>query len=350
MTISKWLPERPNEIEAEPAAVPQPLNVLIWHVHGSWMTSFVHGHHNYLVPCDAEGSEWARGRRARRWPAAAREIAPADLAKEQVDVVVLQRPEELDLARRWLGRAPGTDLPAVYVEHNAPRAHAALTRHALADRSDILLVHVTHFNRLMWDNGRCPVTVITHGVLDPGHRYTGELERAATIINEPVRRGRITGTDLLVPLSQAAPIDVFGIDTDDLHVALGLPPERVHGAGDHGQSRLHAELARRRVFVHTARWTSLGLSVIEAMFLGMPVVALGTTEAPSSIPADAGIVSNDPAVLDEAVRMFLQEKCFAEVVGNAGRHWAKDTFGIDRFTEAWDRLLSEVAAAHPVRT
>lgn len=318
------------------------LNVLVWHVHGSWMTSFVHGGQQYLIPTDTERGAWALGRCGRDWPESAREVAPADLLDEQIDVVVLQRPEELDLVRQWLHAEPGADLPAVYVEHNTPRGHACRTRHPLADRDDIALVHVTDFNRLMWDNGRAPATVIPHGVIDPGHLYTGELDRAATIINEPVRRGRVTGTDLLAPLSQAAPFDVYGIDTLDLHRALGLRAERVRGAGDHDQRRLHRELARRRVFVHTPRWTSLGLSVIEAMYLGMPIVALGTTEASASIPAEAGVVSNDLDVLDEAIRMFVRERCFAELAGKAARQWAQANFAIDRFTGHWDRFLREV--------
>lgn len=325
-------------------SAPRSLNVLVWHVHGSWMTSFVQGGQQYLIPTDPDRGQWALGRCGRDWPDSAREIAPTDLTREQIDVVVLQRPEELDLVRQWLHAEPGVDLPAIYLEHNTPRGHACLTRHPLADRDDIPLVHVTDFNRLMWDNGRAPATVIPHGVIDPGHRYTGKLERAATIINEPARRGRITGTDLLAPLSQAAPIDVYGIDTDDLHESLDAPVDRVCGAGDHDQEQLHSELARRRVFVHIPRWTSLGLSVIEAMYLGMPIVALGTTEASASIPADAGVVSNDPEVLDEAIRMFVRERCFADLAGKAARHWAQANFGIDRFTAQWDRLLHEVAA------
>ena len=30
------------------------VNILVWHVHGSWMTAFIHGRHRYLVPVDAE--------------------------------------------------------------------------------------------------------------------------------------------------------------------------------------------------------------------------------------------------------------------------------------------------------
>ena len=46
------------------------------------------------------------------------------------------------------------------------------------------VVHVTHFNALMWDSGHAEVRVIEHGIVDPGERYTGELPRAAAVINE----------------------------------------------------------------------------------------------------------------------------------------------------------------------
>src|SRR4051812_10711096 len=101
------------------------------------------------------------------------------------------------LTAMWTGRRPGIDLPAVYVEHNTPRGPAATSRHPLADRPDIPIVHVTNFNQLMWDRGRAPTTVIPHGIVDPGERYAGELARVAVVINEPVRRWRNTGTDLL---------------------------------------------------------------------------------------------------------------------------------------------------------
>ncbi|WP_198036852.1 glycosyltransferase [Nocardia sp. BMG51109] len=316
------------------------LNVLVWHVHGSWTTSFVQGEHTYLVPTDPALGSWALGRCGRSWPDRAIEIAPADLVDTRVDAVVLQRPRELDLVREWLGREPGSEIPAVYVEHNTPREHAARTRHPLADRTDIPLVHVTDFNNLMWDNGCCPTVVIPHGVLDPGYRYSGELPRAATSINEPLRRWRVTGTDLLSPLSDAAPIDVYGIATENLHHPLHSTPDRIQGCGDLNQAALHRELARHRMFVHTPRWTSLGLSLIEAMYLGMPVVAVGTAEAALSVPAEAGIVSTDLGILAEAMRQLLAEPAFAELTGKYARQWARATFGIDAFVRRWDELLT----------
>lgn len=40
-----------------------------------------------------------------------------------------------------------------------PRTVLVWHVHGSAGRTDIPIVHVTDFNRLMWDNGRAPVTV-----------------------------------------------------------------------------------------------------------------------------------------------------------------------------------------------
>ena len=67
---------------------------------------------------------------------------------------------------------------------------------------------------------------------------------------------------------------------------------------------MHAELAARRVYVHPYRWTSLGLSLLEAMHLGMPVVALAATEAVEAVPREAGVLSTNPDELGAAVGRF----------------------------------------------
>ncbi|PYE17454.1 glycosyl transferase family 1 [Williamsia limnetica] len=322
--------------------LPPALRVLVWHVHGSWSTSFVQGRHTYLIPVTPDLDEWGRGRMGRPWPASAIEVQADQLATADIDVVVLQRPHEIELTERWTGRRPGRDLPAIYVEHNTPHEHAARTEHVLAGRSDIPLVHVTHFNRLMWDNGRCPTTVVPHGVVDPGPQYTGELSRAATMINEPIRRWRITGTDLLPVLSNAAPIDVFGIGCSDLDDPRLQTGGEVVGIGDLDLHTLHAEVARRRVFVHTARWTSLGLSLIEAMHLGMPVVAVASTEAPRAVPSAAGIVSADPEVLGQAIARFAHDLTDAQLAGKAAREWALREYGLGAFVSRWEDLLHDV--------
>lgn len=310
--------------------------VLVWHVHGSWTQAFVAGRHRYLIPMAGDHGDEGIGLAGRSWPHA-REIALEDLGREDIDLVVLQRPHEAALVARWAGRRAGPELPAVYVEHNAPRPSAAQSRHVVADRTDIPLVHVTDFNALMWDNGRAPTRVIDHGIADPGPLYTGEARRAATMINEPLRRRRVVGADLVDALSAYARIDVWGMGTE----ALSVPGGGVTGHGDLAPPALWEQIARRRVYLHTARWTSLGLSLIEAMSLGMPVVAVGTTMAPLVIPCEAGVVSANLATLGAGLRDFLNDQAAAAAAGKAAREFATARFGLDRFLAEWDQLIGE---------
>jgi hypothetical protein len=319
------------------------MKVLLWHVHGSWTTAFVEGDHDYLIPVTPDRSPDGLGRaRTWNWPASAREVPADRLRDEHVDVVVLQRMRELELVREWLGREPGRDLPAVFLEHNAPDGGVPDTRHPLADRDDIPIAHVTFFNQLFYDNGRAPTTVIEHGIVDPGERWTGELARAAVVVNEPVRRGRTTGGDLLPGLAAVSPVDVFGMGLTGLHEKYGLDPERVALHDDPPQAAMHAELARRRVYVHPVRWTSLGLSLLEAMHLGMPVVGLATTEAVEAVPPGAGVLSTNPDRLWTAVREFLHDQDAARLAGKAARAAALERYGLARFLRDWDALLEEV--------
>ena len=323
------------------------MRILLWHVHGSWTTSFVQGPHEYLLPVLPDRGPDGRGRaRTWDWPESTRELEPAGVRDADVDLVVLQRPREIDLLRQWTGREPGRDLPAVYVEHNTPGGSVPYTRHVLADRSDIPVVHVTHFNRLFWDCGRAPTFVVEHGIGDPGYRYSGELARAAVVVNDPVRRGRAVGADLVPGLAELVPVDVFGMGADALAADLDLPADRLSAYEDVPQDRMHAELARRRVYVHTARWTSLGLSLLEAMQLGMPVVALATTEASRAVTPDAGTVTSSVEELYAAAEHLVRHPDEARQRGLTARQQACRRYGLARFLADWDTVLDAVV---PVR-
>ena len=313
----------------------------MWHVHGSYTTSLVQGQHEYLLPLLPSRGLDGRGRALTwDWPPNAIEITPADARDAEVDAVLLQRPEELNgLCEQWLGgRRPGRDVPAIYLEHNAPQGRIAEMRHPAADRPDLTVVHVTHFNELFWGAGSTPTRVIEHGIVDPGYRYTGVLPRAVTALNEPVRRGRVTGTDLLERLSDAVEIDLYGIGTAELG-----------GVEDPPQAVLHDELPLRRVYLHPIRWTSLGMTLIEAMQLGMPVVGLATTEAPEAVPPEAGFLSTDVDRIAAALRRMVMDPDEARERGRVARRVALERFGLERFLADWDRALEEAVAEAPRR-
>jgi glycosyltransferase involved in cell wall biosynthesis len=318
------------------------MNILLWHVHGAWTTAFVRGKHRYVVPVTPDRGPYGLGRaRTYAWPDTVEEVAPEDLPDTEVDVVILQRPEELDLVERWLGRRVGVDVPAVYVEHNTPKGDVPDTRHPMADRDDLMVAHVTHYNALFWDAGGTRTAVIEHGIVEPTSRYTGELDRIGVAINEPIRRWRVTGTDLLPRFAAVAPVDVFGMRTTGLGERLGLPPGRLGVYDDPPQGQMHTEMARRRAYLHPHRWTSLGLSLLEAMTMGMPVLVLATTEAIAAVPPEAGVLSTNLDTLVDAAQWLIDEPEAAARLGAAARRVALARYGLDRFLADWDRLLEE---------
>ncbi|MFD7025195.1 glycosyltransferase family 4 protein [Promicromonospora sukumoe] len=331
------------------------MRILLWHVHGSWTTAFVQGEHEYVVPVLPGRPADGRGRaRTWSWPRTVHELGPERIRRAfdagDVDVVVLQRPHEAALLHEWTGRRAGRDVPAVYLEHDAPGGPAAATRHPLADTAAgasgrVPVVHVTAFNALMWDTGPARTAVIEHGVPDPGHRYTGERERVAAVVNEPVRRWRAAGTDVLLRVARDVPAEVYGMGTHLLAEHLEpLGPTALASAGrleDLPQPELHDRLAGARAYLHPYRWTSLGLALLEAMALGLPVLALPVTAAYAAVPPGAGVLSADPDELVTVARRWLADPAEAATYGTAAREHVLTHYPLDRFLDRWTVLLTQ---------
>jgi hypothetical protein len=318
------------------------VRILLWDVHGGYCDALLAGRHEYLFLPPRDGDGGLTRYTAVERPPGAREVAPGELRDDPPDVVLLQRTEEFRLCRAALGLRPGIDLPAIFLEHNTPRADVPDTRHPFADVPGVLIVHVTHFNQLMWDCGSAPTVVVEHGIPDPGPRYTGDLARLAFVVNEPVRRWRVTGTDLL-PAFAPHPIDAFGIDADRLPAALGRRCPGLRFAGNVSVEELSQALCRRRVYLHLNRWTSLGLSLIQAMMLGMPVVVLNTTEAPRAVPPTAGALSADIGELQAAATRLLADPEEAARRGRIARTSALARYGLPRFLADWDAVFARAA-------
>jgi len=323
------------------------VRVLLWHVHGSWTTSFVAGGHEYLVPVTPDRGPDGRGRaQTWTWPDSVVEVPLDEVGRCAPDVVVLQRPHEAALLAER-GLRAGTDVPAVYVEHNAPPGHAVSTTHPVVEQPELAgipVVHVTRFNAMAWDCGPARTRVVDHGIPDPGHLYTGEDPALAVVVNEPVRRWRVAGTDLLLGLSEHVPVRVYGMGTDQLAAAAeraGRAPLDLQ-VDDLPQDRMHRAMAHQRAYFHPYRWTSLGLSLLEAMTAGMPVLALSTTEAPAAVPPEAGVVSNDLELLRRTALRWLADPVEARDRGLAARQHALDHYGLTRFLDDWDLVLKEV--------
>ncbi|HEU5110682.1 MAG TPA: glycosyltransferase family 1 protein, partial [Micromonosporaceae bacterium] len=79
--------------------------------------------------------------------------------------------------------------------------------------------------------------------------------------------------------------------------------------------------------------------------MGMPVLALATTEAVAAVPPEAGVLSADIDTLVGAVQWLIAEPDQAIRLGAAARRAALARYGVDRFLADWDRILEEETCA-----
>lgn len=221
-------------------------------------------------------------------------------------------------------------LPKVYLEHDPPRVHPTDTKH-LIDDPNMILVHVTHFNKLMWNNNRTPTRVIEHGVTMPEVEYTGELDKGIVVINNLPARGRLLGFDVFKEVKQQVPVDLVGMGTGEWGIGEVLHPQ------------LPAFETQYRFFFNPIRYTSLGLAICEAMMMGIPVVGLATTELSAVIDNGySGFIHTDVNYLIDKMQMLLDDKLLAKEIGANGREVAMKRFNIERFTRDWEELFAEV--------
>jgi glycosyltransferase involved in cell wall biosynthesis len=312
----------------------QRLKILIWHIHGSYLNTLARIDHDWYLPVKPGRPEGYGGRGPTfDLPEYVREV-PADLVRDlDLDLIIYQTPKNYFEDQFEILSAEQQRLPKIYLEHNTPKPNAVDTRHPVDD-PNVLLVHVTHYNRLMWDNGRTPTTVIEHSVaIDPSIRYSGHLQRGITVVNGMQKRPRIAGYDLFLQAQQMLPLDAVGMET-----------EAIGGLGDVPYRELHHLVAGYRFLFSPIRYTSLPLAVIEAMTIGMPVVALATTELPTLIESGkTGYVSCDIDQLVNYMRYLLVDREEAYRLGENARTVALTRFGLDRFIKDWNHAF-ELAA------
>lgn len=310
------------------------LRILTWPVHGSYFNTLSRLDHDWILPVKAGAPEGYGGRGEADYPPTIRDVAAEAVRDTALNLILFQSARNLEVDAPEILSADQRRLPRLYLEHNTPFPDPVASRHPFADPGG-LLVHVTRYNRLMWDTGATPTHVIEHSVaVDPAATYRGTRPEGITVINSMPKRGRKVGLDLFLEARRHVPIGL-----------LGFGNEGLDGLGDISYPRLHRRVAEYRFLFSPCRYTSLPLAVVEAMTIGMPIVALATTELPDVIRNGVhGYVSNDLDVLIAGMRRLIADPDHARELGANARELARERFGLERFARAWDAAFAQAIA------
>jgi hypothetical protein len=304
------------------------LKILTWHTHGSYLYYLTQAPHDFYVLSKPDRPPGYGGRCGHMpWGDNVIDMPVGQVKDHQFDCILFQDDDQyLKDQHLYLSEAQRR-LPKIYLEHDTPREHPTDMPHPVGDPA-ILLVHVTPFNELMWNNGRTPTRVVEHGVMVPQDvRYNGSLVRGLVVVNHLARRGRRLGGDVYLAASENVPLDLVGMGADEMP----------GGIGEVQHAKLPAFAANYRFFFNPIRYTSLGLAVIEAMMIGMPIVALATTEMATVIENGvSGYADTSVQRLVAHMQQLLVNPQEARVLGESARRYAIERFNIRRFVDDWN--------------
>lgn len=309
------------------------LRILTWHVHGNYLYALTHVPHDFVIPVYPDGRPgYAPLGHKISWGDNVTEVPAEELASQEFDCVIYQSQTVYENDAPLLLSAAQRALPSIFIEHDPPRPYPVDTVHCFKHDQGIV-VHVTHYNDLNWDTGDMPTRVIEHGVpVQASLSYTGEYPRGITVINGLAKRGRRMGADLFEWSRERVPLDL-----------IGMQSQVMGGLGEVSNLEVGATMARYRFFYTPIRYTSLGLALVEAMLLGVPVVGVAATELPTVIVNGVnGYVHTDKELLVDVMRQLIAEPELARTWGAAGRQTAIERFSMERFVADWLAVIEEV--------
>jgi glycosyltransferase involved in cell wall biosynthesis len=305
------------------------LKIFTWHIHGSYLYYLSQCNFDIYIPVNDKKNEGYYGRgKTFLFGDNVVEVPVSQVRNLEFDCILFQSEKNFRIDQYEILSAEQRKLPAVYLEHNAPGPYAVDSSHPLYDPT-VVLVHVTHYNELMWKNNVPMVKVIQHGITPPSHTYTGELKKGIVVINHIKERGRITGWDIFERVRNEVPIDLAGMGT-----------EQYGGLGEVLFPRLTPFTTRYRFLFNPIRHTSFGLSVCEAMMAGIPVVSLATTEYANLLTnGESAFINTDVDALIEGMKLLLNDLPLATAMGQRARAVAQEQFSMERFMREWNGVF-----------
>jgi len=121
----------------------QPLRILTWHIHGSYLYYLTQSQHHFYLPVKSGRPEGYGGRLGSfPWSDNVYDVPASEVKNLKFDCILFQSKRNYLEDQYEILSESQRRLPLIYLEHDPPREHPTDTRH-FVDDPNILLVHVT---------------------------------------------------------------------------------------------------------------------------------------------------------------------------------------------------------------
>lgn len=303
----------------------QPYKIFTWPVHQQYLFKLAQGDFEIYIP--EEQNEVFRKQFSTQKNVI--ETSAETLKNLQLDCILFQDEYSYQTAQYEILTPHQLELPKIYLEHSPPKQHPTNAKQLVEDDS-VHLVHINHYNALMWDNNEVPVTVIENGVKETDASFTGEKACGVIVLEENPADDRVTGLDIFEQIKEALPLEVVQLGKKDLTY-----------------QNLPEKLSSYRFLFCPDRYASPGFAIQQAMMLGMPVVGLATTDLPTIISNESsGFVHSDLNYLIQKMQQLIEDKPLAHSLGANARLYALKNFSSNRFLADWKQLIHQAVTKH----
>lgn len=293
--------------------------IFTWPTHQQYLFALAQGNAEFFVPEGQNASFKAQFSAQKN----VTEVELSEIKNLDFDLILFQDEESYQTKQYQVLTEKQRQLPKVYLEHHPPKQHPTNAKY-FTEGTDIQLVHVNHYNALMWDNNDLEVTVIESGVPERSVSFSGEKPVGVLVLEESPADDRVTGMDIFRQVKEALPIEVIQIGKDGVTY-----------------QNLTEKLSPYRFLFCADRYQSSQFSVFVAMMIGMPVVGLGTTALPTMIENEvSGFVHSDLNYLIEKMQSLLNNQQLTVQLGENAHQTATKLYKSDRFLADWNQLFA----------
>lgn len=307
----------------------QPYKIFTWPVNQQYLFQLAQGDFDIYIPKGQ--SESFRKQFSNQKNVIETELQ--SIKELALDCILFQDENSYQTLQYEVLSAQQLELPRVYLELNPPKNHPTNAKH-FVENKEVQLIHINHYNALMWDNNGLPVTVIENGISANNASFTGEKTCGVMVLEENPADDRVTGLDIFKQVKEALPLEVVQIGKDDLTY-----------------QNLSEKLSHYRFLFSADRYASPGFAVFQAMMLGMPVVGLATTDLPTILENEAsGFTDSDINYLISKMQDLLNQPQLAIKIGSEARKTALERFNLERFLSDWKQVFENAVAQKPLLT
>lgn len=247
---------------------------------------------------------------------------------------------------------PATLITVHSTYQEEPQWRLTLRKHAWSEANVLVAVSVAVQDFLLQNGVPLEkIRVIPNGIdinkFEPGWVRKNERRVLGTVGRLEKAKGHDVLIRALAQLPPTVELKIAGVGSqrknlEKLIVNLGLS-NRVHLVGD--VLNIADFLRGCDLFVFPSLWEGLGLALIEAAAMKLPIVATsvgGTPEVVRDGESARLVQPNDPTALAEAISWMLEHPEDAKRMGEQARKTVVERFSVEQMVAAYSALYEEI--------